>query len=562
MGAPGLRRLSRGLRALRQVSPRDVALCVVAGVATFASFPTALAPEYTFFPLIWLSHVPLLWLLRDKGPREAFWWGAACGTLISGGGYYWIIYLLETFGHLPWPVAALGWVLHSVWQGLMWGAWAWLLNRIGNTTSVGIEWTAPVAFVGLEMVWPRIFPAYMGNSQYLFPAIMQITDLFGVTIVTFLIYRTNAVGFLWLRARLEGRNTPRRALAVTAAMLAASLVYGGYRMWETDNRVDAAREAGRSLKMGLVEGNVGIFQRESKAQIENHLLIQQNQSAALEKAGAELIVWPESSYRQAALPRGAKRLRRSDKPLADDYREDIRQGATLSDRRAVLRGFEKPLLFGALNGERNLEPRWKGDEYRVYNSAWLVDTDGAVVGSYDKVELLVGGEYIPLVEYIPWIFDILPAASHLERGAGGDVIAADLWGKGPIRFGMLICYEAILPAFTLDVGRKRPHVLMNLTNDDWFGLTAERYLHFALIIPRAIEHRVPLVRATLTGVSAFVDPNGRIVEETDLTTPETLLWDVPLLASRTVYQLVGDVFPWGCAGLTLLWFGMGWWRRR
>ena len=96
-------------------------------------------------------------------------------------------------------------------------------------------------------------------------------------------------------------------------------------------------------------------------------------------------------------------------------------------------------------------------------------------------------------------------------------------------------------------------MLINLTNDDWFGKTAERYPHFALTVPRAIEHRVPFVRSTLTGVSAFVDANGRIINETTYHDPETLLWDVPLLSSQTIYQRIGDLFPGAVSPLH-------WWR--
>ena len=109
---------------------------------------------------------------------------------------------------------------------------------------------------------------------------------------------------------------------------------------------------------------------------------------------------------------------------------------------------------------------------------------------------------------------------------------------------------------------QRPHLLVNITNDDWFGKTAERYLHFALTVPRAIEHRVAFVRGTLTGVSAFVDPVGRIEAQTSPSDPETLVRAVPLLQSVTVYQLIGDAFAWLCLVLTLGFYVQGRWRRR
>jgi apolipoprotein N-acyltransferase len=537
----------------------DVLLCILAGVATFAAFPTALAPEWSFWPLIWLSHVPLLWVLRDKSPKAAFGWGSFCGTIINVGGYYWIAGLLERFGHLPTPVAVLGLVLHSVYQGVIWGLWAWFINRIGNTTRVPVQWSAPAVMVGLELAVPRLFPAYMGNSQFPFLPVMQIADLVGIYGVTFLLYRVNANGYLWLRSLVEGRPRPWRATAMTAALVGGSLVYGMVRIHQLDGRVAEAPK----LKVGLVEGDVGIFEREPREKRENHLLVQQQLSAKLEQQGAELIIWPESSYRRGYLPRHAKRFPPSKAPLVANDRVDDEQDTSTRDRNAPIRGFDTPLLFGAVSVQDREKLRFDGDlPMEAFNSAWLLDADGTVVDLYDKVYLLLFGEYIPFAEYMPWIYKAIPAAGNLDAGDDPEVITGDLWGKGPVRIGTLICYEGILPAFTRQVGVQSPHFIANLTNDDWFGITAERYLHLALTIPRAIEHRVAFARGTLTGVSAFIDPVGRLVSQTSPYGAETLLWDVPLLQSRTVYQVIGDSFAWGCLAFTLGAYGWGRWRRR
>ncbi len=529
---------------------RDSGLCVLAAIGTFVAFPTALAPEHSFWPLIWLSHVPLLWILKDKPPKAAFWWGLICGTLINAGGYYWLATMLRTFGHLPWVAAGFLLILHSIQLGLIWGVWAWLVNRITNTTSIRLEWSAPIVMVAVEFCMPRIFPAYMGNSQYLFPPIMQVADIFGVTVVTFLIYRFNAVAFLWLRAWREDRPHPIQATWVTVAMLVAALSYGGVRMYQFDQRMDEARK----LRMGIVEADVGIFQEEPVERRRDHLLIHQNLSAALERDDVDLIIWSESAYRFGALPRRAESFPPSKKPLVGSVTDD--RDATAFDRRAPMRGFRTPLLFGATTSEPRTSPRWEGDFPNVNrNTAFLLDEEGAVVGSYDKVYLLVFGEYVPFVQYMPWFYDWIPAAGNLEPGQGVEVVETDIWGD-TVRLGVLVCYEGILPGFARQLSGQNPHVIINMTNDDWFGKTAERYLHFALTVPRAIEHRVPFIRSTLTGVSAFVDANGRVVKETSMYDPETIAWDVPLLSSETIYQRIGDTFPWGCVTFTiasLLW---------
>ncbi len=540
----------------------DIALCVLAAVLTFGGFPTALSPEWNFFPLLWVSHVPLLWVLRDKAPRSAFRWGLFTGTLINAGGYFWLAEMLQRFGHLPWAVAELGMVLHSLFVGLMWGVWAWLMNRIVNTTRVPVTWAAPLAMVTVEMVMPRIFPAYMGNSQYPWPLVMQICDVTGIYGVTFLIYRVNATLYLWLRSRAEGRQPPLRATALTAGLMLATLGYGAVRM----HQIDAESEAAQKLKVGIAEGDVGIFEVETKDRINNHLLIQQRLTAELEQQGAQLVLWAESAYRMPYLfDRDEKRFPPSAVPLpapGEGWRADSRARVSDEDRQAPIRGFKVPVLFGATTQSPREKPRFEGDQSdRYFNSALLLGGDGQVQGRYDKNYLLIGGEYIPLSEYFPWIYKVIPAAGDLEASHEQLPVAADLWGIGPVKIGVLICYEGILPGFAHGLAASEPDLLVNMTNDDWFGRTAERYLHFALTIPRAIEFRRAMARPTLTGVSAFIDPVGRIVSQTPVTGEDTRLWDMPILKSATLYGRVGDVFGWACTLLALVAWAYGRWRR-
>jgi len=539
---------------LSRPAPRDLGLCVVAGVMTFVAFPTAAFPSLNLWPLLWISHVPLLFLLRGKTARGAFWWGFLCGTIINTGGYYWIGHMLETFGGFPAWLAMLGTLIHGMSLGIIWAFWAWLLNRLEATTSWSIEWTAPLVMVGVEYAVPRVFPAYMGNSQFAFPLVMQIVDLFGVAAVTFLLYRVNANLYTWLLAWREGSARPVRATMITVGLLAATFVYGGVRI----HQIDAQAAAAPTLKVGLVEGDVGIFQVETQKRMADHLLIQQRLSAEAEAAGAELIVWAESAYRQIQLPRQAKKFGVSTRPLVAQASDDV--GATYHDRMAPIRGFSTPVLFGSTSVEPMDAPRWKGDgKYRGFNSAWLLDGDGTVAGRYDKVYLLVFGEYVPFAQTFPWIYEMIPAAGALDPGERLEVIEADLWGKGPVRLGVLICYEGLLPSFANGLAEGKPHLLVNITNDDWFGRTAERYLHLILTIPRAIEHRLPFVRSTLTGVSAVVDPVGRLVKMTEPTEPEILVWDAPLMQGGTLYQSIGDTFPILCLLLTIGLYARGRW---
>jgi apolipoprotein N-acyltransferase len=532
-------------------------LTVLTGCLTFMAFPTAWFPELSLYPLIWFSHVPILWFLRDKGPKASFWWGWLTGTLINVGGYYWIAHMLGTFGGFPGPLAAVGSVIHGAHLGLMWGIWALIVNRITNTTSVGLEWAVPATMVAVELCFPRVFPAAMGNSQFPFIEIMQICDMFGVAAVTFLIYRVNAVLFLWIRAVRENRPKPIQATKVTLVMLVCTLGYGFYQV----HRVDESVAQAPTLHVGVVEGDVGIFQVESRVRIRDHLRIQQRLSKTLSEKGVELIVWSESSMRTGGLPRAVDVFPPQTGSL--ELSRDEERAVKRSVRVTPQRGFSTPLLFGTTSYERRTEPRWAGDtrSRRSFNTAFLLDGNGRVSGRYDKLELLVFGEYVPFVEYLPQFYDWVPAAGDLERGESLNPLILKVKSK-TARIGMLVCYEGILPSFVRDVMENEPNILINITNDDWFGKTAERYLHLALAIPRAIEHRRSFVRSTLTGVSAFIDPVGRLVEMTRMTDAETMNWKAPLLDRRTFYQAGGHHFSTLCLVWVVCMLMIGYWRRR
>jgi apolipoprotein N-acyltransferase len=183
----------------------------------------------------------------------------------------------------------------------------------------------------------------------------------------------------------------------------------------------------------------------------------------------------------------------------------------------------------------------------------MLDRDGAITGSYDKVFLMMFGEYIPFYDTFPWFTDLFPEASNFSRGSEPGSFPLRVRGRDYL-LGPLICYEDILPAFTRRVAKLSPNALVNITNDAWFGRTSEPYQHLALAVFRAVENRLELVRAVNTGVSAHVDAAGRVRARTDsvdpgLTpdaAPVTLLVDFAMLAGGGLYRTVGDLFAFGC----------------
>jgi apolipoprotein N-acyltransferase len=187
----------------------------------------------------------------------------------------------------------------------------------------------------------------------------------------------------------------------------------------------------------------------------------------------------------------------------------------------------------------------------------MIDRRGRVIGTYDKVYLLAFGEYMPLGETFPGLYDAFPQAGRFS--AGNEVKVFEWRGH---RLGIMICYEDIMVDFTGKLADLDPNIIINVTNDAWFGRTSEPWLHLALSVFRAVENRLTLVRATNTGVSAFIDPTGRLTGATRLEDPELLVSEVPLMDGGTIYGAVGNLFATLLLLVVVAYAARDWYRRR
>jgi apolipoprotein N-acyltransferase len=481
----------------------------------------------TFHPYLavlgWVAWVPLLWALRGVTPRRAMLYGFAAGWVTHIGGFYWITGLLVRFAHMPRPVGILLCLLLSAYQGLAFVGFAWSYVRIRNAWPLPIALIAPIAMTVFDFAVPQIFPCYVSITQTYFLPIIQIADITGPVGVTFLMVLVSGAIWDWL----ERRSWKPAVAAVIVVGLC--LGYGFLRI----RQIDARRAAAPQRRIGMVQANVGIHQKgraaDRKRQHELHLDL----SRDLERQGVDLIVWPESSY-PYYFDRGAT----TDWPMNHPFR--------------VMRDLHTPVLFGTITFDRRGRP---------YNSTMLVRPDGTLDGPYDKNYLLLFGEYVPFYDELnirKWI----PESSNFQRGYG-----VRLFEVGDMSIGPMICYEDIIPAFARKIAQLRPNIFINMTNDAWFGATTEPWEHLWLAVYRSVEHRLDMVRSVNTGVTSHIDATGRLVAHTRSVDPVlepgvkpvTLIADVALLESRTVYGTVGDVF--GYLNIAAL-IGLLWQARR
>ena len=495
---------------------RFLALAFLSGTLWFLA-----CADFDIWPLAWIAMVPCFFAIeRASTLRRGILYGFATGIVASAGGFYWFILLLERFAHLPWIVAALFFVLLSAYQAVVFPLFAWAARSIRRRTSLPMSLVAPVVMVTFELCIPFIFPWYLAITQAWQIHVIQVADLTGPLGVTALLMLVNGALYDLI---LEGKKRYLSA-SLASGVLVLALGYGHLRIGQMESRM----AEGARINVGVVQPNVGFdmkgfgrpeFRRKQLRDL--HV-----RSRELEAAGADLIVWTETAY-PFAIPR--------------DRRRDV------GDR--IKSGFSVPLIIGAVTIE-------VGDDIeRKWNTAIMLDREGNFTGHFDKIFLLVFGEYVPGAETFPWIRNFLPrASSQLIRG-DRIVTFPFTHERREYRLGPTICYEDILTGIGRELGRRHPHLFVNLTNDSWFGDTSEPWEHLALSVFRSVEHRTFMVRAVNTGVSAFIDATGKVYAKTYAVDPthdpvgaDAILAPVVLLeGGHTLYAKIGDVFGYTSA---------------
>jgi apolipoprotein N-acyltransferase len=309
-------------------------------------------------------------------------------------------------------------------------------------------------------------------------------------------------------------------VVVFAAVVTLVIGYGAVRIHMVDQWASSAEK----LTVGVVQINREAGEKYN----EPYRFLREHQEMSREIIAAnalDLIVWSENVY--------AIKLTSREGKLPPD----------------MLGGLHTPTLFGAiLRIDRRGEPRF-------YNSAVLADGMGKILGTYDKMVLVPFGEFIPFGDTFTWLYSWSPYSSRFWPGENEEPLQL-----GRHLLSVNICYEDIFPGqirMLMNGGRyhRVPEAMFNLTDDSWYGNTVEPMEHLALASFRAIEHRRPLVRATNTGISAIVDPVGRIDHLIRQWTKGMLVSPIPMMHGRTVYAVMGDWLGWLCAILALLGIG-------
>lgn len=443
------------------------------------------------------------------------------GLILYTIGFYWLFTTIKDFGGFP-PLPAAGvFGLFVAISSLQLVAFLFLFKNLPTVLDRLAVRTA-VAWTVAEFLVFKIFPWAWGHTQLATTWLAQGADLGGVALVSFLVF-WGAEGFYRLifeRARGVGLVTPFVALTLVCG-------YGALQTAKFSTLIAPAQP------IALIQANLTIREKGNIKFFETNLKRYVELTERVVRPGL-LVIWPESIF-------------------IDFISAQI--GSAKSDPRIPFWDDGASLLIGALTFSSRTE---------YHNSALAILPDGTIPPPYHKQILMPFGEYTPLASVFPWIKELNATAGDFT--AGKDVAVFRFpsgGGEGTFGVAPLICYEDVVPGLSRAATRGGANILVNMTNDAWFGDTPAPHQHHLIAAWRAIENRRYLIRSTNSGLTAIVDPLGKTVATLPTFSEGILESAVTPLDGLTPYTgWVGDLPWWGLTVLTLLGVGRNMRRRR
>lgn len=472
---------------------------LLSGILLFLSFP-----KFGLGFIAWIAFVPLFIALRNVVSLwRALFLGWIAGMTACIGILYWITYVVVNYGHLPLYLGLIIMLLLACYLSLFSALFA--AGIVYLRRWVPLYLVAPVLWICLEYVKSKAFTGFpwenLGYSQFNNFFFIQIADVVGVFGLSFLILLLNTAFFEIITER------SKKAFVLAASVLllwTGVYAYGVLRI----NQINELLKDAPSMDVSLIQGNISQSIKWNENFQKETINIYEALSLRQPAVNGGLIVWPET-----AVPfhfQDETDLHRQVKYLAVKTKSWLVFGST---------------SYTAASGKTD-----------YFNSAYLLSPQGDIRGKYDKVHLVPYGEYVPLRNIFPFISSLAAGIGDFAEGKGFYPLTMD-----NRKIGVMICYEGILPEAARMYKNAAAELLVNITNDAWFGTTSAPYQHLSMAVFRAIETRLYLVRAANTGISAIVDPTGKIVAQTEIFTKDELRGRVKFIILPTIYAKYGDL---------------------
>lgn len=474
--------------------------------------------------------------MQQTDLRRVFWGGWITAFVLTLIGFNWVAYTLHEFAHLPWPLAVVGLLLYAALAQLYIPVagviWFWLKTRVPFSRAHSVcmmglitalcernaltlfDWNFGYTWYGSNL------PLYQWAEWIGFSGLGTLTVLLNIP--------------CWLAWKYRRESIGRASLA-SVLLVFGALNAGG--IWLRD-RLPAPDSA---MSVLLVQGNIG-NEEKSAAElgrsfrdsiIEKYFALTDQGLESEQDARVDLMVWPE-----AAFP-----------AFIDPVHGTLRQFGAL---REFVRSRGIPLVTGGYGVDPVRE--------KITNSIFALDQRGGLTTPhYSKTRLLAFGEYIPGVDWFPFLKEWLPPIGEYAPGPGPTV----LLGVNGLKIGPQICYESLFPDFSRGLARLGAQFIINVTNDSWYGAWQEPYQHLYMTLARAVEYRRPVIRATNTGISSVALASGEILNRSPIYREWVGRYRVGYFRqpTATIYQNYFWLVPGALGSALAILLGFGLWNK-
>jgi apolipoprotein N-acyltransferase len=510
---------------------KDYLKAIISGLLWAFAFP-----KFNLEFFAWFALVPLLFAIYSGNARRAMALGWVTGMVFYFITMSWVVNTLINYGNIP---TVLSWLILSLlvaYMSLYVGLFAALVRRFSKNHPVYLFLLAPVTWTALEYL-RSMHSIYgfswqgLGYSQFQLIPVIQMASITGVYGISALIVLVNAGLFVLLHPAFEQypvwRKYRRRVGATTLSLLLMCVGYGGWILKQEPVYSNPP------VRVGLIQGNIPQQMKWDPAYRNDVLDRYRNLTLKAAVLQPDLMVWPEAVT-----------------PFY--FGKDIAGTEYVLN---VVRDSKTPLLLGSPAIEQIMDLSAPGDPVstHLYNSAYFVSAEGEPQGRYDKIHLVPFGEFVPFRSLLFFIDKLVVGIGDFERGR-----ETQMFKQGNHGFAVSICFEIIFPDLVRQPVKQGANYLVNITNDAWFGHSAASYQHMSMVAMRAVENRVPIVRAANTGITGTVDAYGRIINATEIFEAGWVIARIQPSHSRPgFYSTYGDIFSQACVLLVPLFAFMG-----
>ncbi len=500
------------------MTPRNSAFAALSGLLLAVAFPA-----FNINFLVWIALVPLLLALKGQSAKNGFWLGGVTGLVFFSGTVHWVTNSVHFYGGIALVPASLITLLLCSYLALYPAVFGAVAVHLRNSRPKLFVVAAPAVWTSLELARTYVFSGFpwslLGYSQYRALPVIQIADITGVYGVSFTIVLMNAAFAEFIMDR-------KKYGVIMSAVLIMGLVLG-YGLVKLH-----AQEKTGSIIVSVVQGNIEQDKKWDPAYQSQTRAVYQRLTREALKQHPDLVIWPETAtpfYFNGSSP--------NDQAMTADLVTFVKQNKV-------------PLLFGSPTYEVKPSRQIIGR-----NSAFLLSADGRVDGTYHKIHLVPFGEYVPLKNVLFFVGKMVQAIGDFQAGSEYTVMTVPVRENNAhtdIKLSTVICYEIIFPDLVRRFVDHGAQVITTVTNDAWFGRTAAPYQHFSMAVFRAVENRVPVARAANTGISGFIDAQGKILDASELFKEAQLTHRLVPGAEKTWYTRHGDLFSYACIVTSLM----------